>query len=115
MWDGERLLLFFEGKLVSHRAYAATPFDADTFGHFVIGTMQTLDGEHRMQFFAGVIDEVRIARYYSDYAVIPRLDADEHTLALYHFDEGAGDIARDASGNGHDGSIVNAVWIGGDN
>ncbi len=114
VWDGARLLLFFDGKLISHREYSATPFDADKFGHFVIGAMQTLGGDHRMQFFGGVIDEVRIsriARYDSDYEVVPRLETDEHTLALYHFDEGEGDIAHDASGHGHDGNIVNATWI----
>jgi hypothetical protein len=35
---------------------------------------------------------------------------DEHTLLLYHFDEGQGAIAHDASGHGYDGEVRNAVW-----
>ena len=33
---------------------------------------------------------------------------DEQTIALYHFDEDSGDVAKDASGNGHHGKIVGA-------
>ena len=36
---------------------------------------------------------------------------DEHTLALYHFDEGTGDVLKDSSGNGHHGKIVGAKWV----
>ncbi|MFH1724442.1 MAG: LamG-like jellyroll fold domain-containing protein, partial [Elusimicrobiota bacterium] len=42
------------------------------------------------------------------------LPADEHTVALWHFDEGAGDVVHDASGNGNDGSILGgATWTQG--
>jgi hypothetical protein len=37
-------------------------------------------------------------------------DPDAHTVALYHLDEGAGAVARDASGNGLDATIVGATW-----
>jgi hypothetical protein len=33
------------------------------------------------------------------------------TLALYHFDEGQGDVLTDSSGNNHPGKIVNAKWV----
>ena len=34
-------------------------------------------------------------------------------MALYHFDEGSGDVLHDSSGNGHDGKIVGAKWVKG--
>ena len=66
--------------------------------------------------YNGIIDELRIskfARYTADYTPQLRLEADEHTLALYHFDEGAGDVLADSSGNKHHGKIVNAKWVAG--
>ena len=44
-------------------------------------------------FFHGIIDEVRfsnIARYKEDFVPEQRFEPDEHTMALYHFDEGSG-------------------------
>jgi hypothetical protein len=65
------------------------------------------------EFFAGVVDEVRIsntARYVADFTPLPRLEADAATLALYHFNEGTGKIARDASPAARHGAIVGAAW-----
>ncbi len=62
----------------------------------------------------GSIDEVRfsnIARYTEDFTPTDHFQTDKNTLALYHFDEGSGDILKDASGNGHDGKIVGAKWV----
>jgi hypothetical protein len=45
--------------------------------------------------FHGIIDEVRIsniARYTEDFTPQRRFEPDEHTMALYHFDEGSGDV-----------------------
>ncbi len=42
---------------------------------------------------------------------VDRFEADEHTLALYHFDEGEGDVLNDTSGNDHHGKIVGAKWV----
>jgi len=64
--------------------------------------------------FKGSIDEVRFsntARYSKDFTPKDRFESDEHTLALYHFDEGSGDVLKDSSGNGHDGKIVGAKWV----
>ncbi|MGO8752988.1 MAG: LamG-like jellyroll fold domain-containing protein, partial [Thermoguttaceae bacterium] len=38
---------------------------------------------------------------------------DGHTLLLYHFDEGQGSVAKDASGHGYDGEIHGAQWVEG--
>ena len=64
--------------------------------------------------FHGIIDEVRIsniARYTEDFIPQRRFEPDENTMALYHFDEGSGDVLKDSSGNGHDGKIVGATWV----
>jgi hypothetical protein len=64
--------------------------------------------------FNGVIDEVRIskvARYDKDFTPAKRFEPDADTLALYHFDEGQGDVLKDSSGHGHHGKIVGAKWV----
>ncbi|MBC8875298.1 MAG: LamG domain-containing protein [Planctomycetes bacterium] len=64
--------------------------------------------------FCGVVDEVRIssvARYDSDFTPQLRFTPDENTVALYHFDSGTGNVAKDSSGNGFDGEIVGAKWV----
>ena len=68
----------------------------------------------RAQFFHGVISQIRVsngARYQQDFTPVQRFEKDEHTLALYHFDEGTGDVLHDSSGNGHHGTIVGAKWV----
>jgi hypothetical protein len=66
-------------------------------------------------FFAGNIDEVRVsntARYTSNFA--PQGGAftpDANTAGLWHFDEGAGTVAGDSSGNNNTGTLRNApAW-----
>lgn len=115
VWDGKELRLYFDGKLVSSRPCEAGPVDVSAAGHFVIGATQTLDGRFRSFFFKGAVDEVRIsrvARYQADYEPVARFEPDEHTLGLYHCDEGTGEVLRDSSGKGRDGKIVGATWIG---
>jgi serine/threonine protein kinase len=67
-----------------------------------------------VNYYQGIIDEVRIsnvARYTEDFAPAERFEPDEHTLALYHFDEGQGDTLIDSSGNDHHARIVGAKWV----
>ena len=63
----------------------------------------------RIEGFPGLIDEVRIsvnARYTEDFELpTGPFELDQLTLALWHFDEGAGDTAADATGNGFVGSL----------
>ena len=40
-----------------------------------------------------------------------RVCTDEHTLLLYHFDEGQGTVAKDSSGHGYDGEVRGAQWV----
>lgn len=66
-------------------------------------------------FFAGRIADVRIsssARYNASFVPDTRLVSDADTIALWHLDEGSGTTAIDASGHGHDGTMVGgAVWV----
>jgi Concanavalin A-like lectin/glucanases superfamily len=62
----------------------------------------------------GLIAEVRMSsvdRYPNDFVPERRLSSDASTVALWHLDEGTGDVARDSGPNHLDGSIVNAKWV----
>jgi hypothetical protein len=66
--------------------------------------------------FFGAIDELRIsktARYTNNFKPPARFVSDKDTIALYHFDEGHGDVLTDSSGNNHHGKILSAKWIPG--
>ncbi len=94
------LRLYIEGRLVGRKVQ---PQPSEKVDSIKIGFS-----------FVGLIDEVRIskvARYDKDYTPKPRLEADKDTLALYHFDEGTGEVLHDSSGNGHDGKIIGAKWV----
>ena len=60
-------------------------------------------------FFDGTIDEVRISdvvRYTSDFVPSSEpFSPDANTLGLWHFDEGAGQIAADVSTPANDGTL----------
>ncbi len=69
--------------------------------------------------FEGTIDEFRVStaiRYLDDFTPptsTQQFQADADTLALYHFDEGQGDVLKDSSGNNHHGKIIGAMWVRG--
>ena len=107
-FDGNEMHAFSDGKLVAKAALKPTPGGS--------GLRFTLGSDNGMNFgFAGTIDEVRIstvARYAEDFVPSRRFAPDAETLALYHFDEGEGDIVRDSSGNAHHGTVVGSPkWV----
>ena len=64
--------------------------------------------------WTGLLREVRISksiRYKNNFTPQARFDPDGETVALYHFDEGSGELLKDASGNHHDGKINGAKWV----
>jgi len=64
--------------------------------------------------FLGSIREVRISkapRYDADFIPRPRFEADADTLALYHCDEGTGNVLKDSSGRELHGKLVGATWV----
>ena len=96
--DGERLQVYVNGVTGEPSfSFESTPSDVES---------TTITN--------GIIDEVRIsniARYMEDFTPERRFEPDEHTLALYHFDEGEGETLVDSSGNGHHGDIRGGTWV----
>ncbi|MBI3467745.1 MAG: protein kinase [Planctomycetes bacterium] len=105
--EGNELHLFVDGKRAAWHQLTEVPT--------VLPRQPVPIGStNRGNPFPGVIDEVRISatlRYREDFTPQQRLDSDEHTLALYHFDEGQGKTAYDSSPNRRDGTITTAVWV----
>jgi serine/threonine protein kinase len=63
--------------------------------------------------FSGAIREVRVSktpRYDGDFIPRPRFEADADTLALYHCDEGTGNVLKDVSGSDLHGTLLGATW-----
>lgn len=113
---GKELRLFVDGKLAESKPLllelATEPHDC---------YLGAKPGEYGPAWapFDGTIDEVRIsktARFAADFTP-PKAPfaSDADTVALYHCDEGAGDVLTDSSGNGHHGKIVGAKWVTVDN
>ena len=99
--------LFVDGKLVGEGA-STLPLAGGSQQMAIGGGNEDL-WNSRYEGFRGMIDEVRfsaIDRYDSDFelATAP-FDPDAFTLALWHFDEGTGDTASDATGNGFTGTL----------
>jgi hypothetical protein len=55
-------------------------------------------------FFAGIFFFASLVKSHAEL---------EGLVGAWLFDEGKGDVAKDASGNGHDGEIRNAKWVDG--
>ena len=120
VWDGKIVRVFVDGRQESEKALAAirNPNSPGLLvDHFAIGC-QILIGFGRKRaregFFDGIITEIRIsrvARYDRDFLPAKRFESDADTLALYHGDEGSGNLLKDSSGNGHHGKIVGAKWV----
>ena len=96
------LAIFWDGK--KGATTPMTPRVQADIPAFLIGSLK----------FHGVLDEIRVSktvRYTKNFAPQRRLESDADTLALYHCDEGEGDMLKDSSGNGHHGKIVGATWV----
>lgn len=67
--------------------------------------------------FSGLLDEIRLTSDVLDAAAIAADHLRGPVLAAWSFDEGAGAVAADASGGGHDGALVNfdlgTAWVAG--
>lgn len=102
--DGVALRLFIDGALVAEETASEMP---------VLSTSGITIGAESHPFH-GIIDEIRFsntARYQTSYKPVKRLEADEHTVALFHFDEGSGTTLKDASENGYDVELEGAEWV----
>jgi serine/threonine protein kinase len=104
--DKAEMRFYLDGKLVSRTDCPALtkPIPGATLEPLLIGGGA----------FAGVIDEIRlsqVARYNIDFKPKTHFQADSATVALYHCDEGEGNVLRDASGHGRDGIVSGAKWV----
>ncbi len=107
--DGDIVRLFVDGKLAASGKRAGKY--EDDGDELVIGWVSD-----KFRGFAGDIREIRIstiARYETDFTPAMKFTADEHTLALYHADEGNGSVLQDSSGNDRHGTILGATWVEG--
>ncbi len=107
---GKELQLFVDGQLVGQ---ALLINDLPTVaGYCYLGSLPVnLDSFKPLD---GLIDEVRIStgvRYTENFKPDSRFAADANTLAVYHFDEGTGEVLKDSSGNNHHGEIIGAKWV----
>jgi hypothetical protein len=123
VYDGRTMRLFVNGKkqFRSIRQFVE-PKEREVTGEIgltnrafrvMIGADAAGPAAHN-HVFHGLIDEVhisKVARYTKDYLPPKRFEADSDTLALYHFDEGEGDMLVDSSGNGRHGKIFGAKWV----
>jgi serine/threonine protein kinase/formylglycine-generating enzyme required for sulfatase activity len=96
--DGEFIEIFVDGVSAGRGPISGIPEGA--LGQpFVIGSGTK-----------GIYDEIRfstVARYKGNFVPQRRFDADDATLALWHFDDLSNDVAKDSSGNGHDIQLAN--------
>jgi sulfatase modifying factor 1 len=109
---GDDLKLFLNGKLLSGKPVALVGKLPPSPEPFRLGA--AFAGKGLSSFFKGTMSEVRISNvacYHKDFTPAKRFEPDADTLALYHFDEGSGDVLKDSSGNGHHGKIVGAKWV----
>ena len=110
-FDGEVLTLFVDGKKQPNSRSFEQVFVSPL--SLMIGANPD-EGVGDRDFFQGLIEEVRISgtvRYTEDFTPTLRFETDDQTIALYHFDEGSGNILNDASGNERHGTIVGAKWV----
>ncbi|HWA99866.1 MAG TPA: LamG-like jellyroll fold domain-containing protein, partial [Pirellulales bacterium] len=111
VYDGKRESRFYvDGNL---QQSAVVDGFTPSASPFLIGA-DPQGSTDRFQHFRGTIDEVRIssvARYSGDFTPQSRFEPDDQTEVLYHFDEGSGTVARDASSHHRDGKISGATWV----
>jgi serine/threonine protein kinase/formylglycine-generating enzyme required for sulfatase activity len=111
VFDEKELRIYVAGRLVGKRDFAGPPRFSQVA--VTLGANPASD-QTFSEFFHGILDELRIskvARYTSDFTPDARFAPDKNTLALYHFDEGSGDVLKDSSGNNHHGKVVGAKWV----
>ncbi|HEX4130375.1 MAG TPA: LamG-like jellyroll fold domain-containing protein [Pirellulales bacterium] len=109
VFDGKELVLFIDGRRQKVTRAIALPIKPAGLPTLI----GAAPGAAAIGIFDGAIDEVRVssvARYTGDFTPAGRFEPDNDTEVLYHFDEGTGTIAKDASSHHRDGQIHGATW-----
>lgn len=101
----KKLRLFINGKLNAETILKTDPPANTAQTKYAIG--------YGKSSFHGVLSEIRVssvARYNNDFTPAARHEPDTDTMALYHCDEGEGDVLTDSSGHERHGTIKGATW-----
>jgi serine/threonine protein kinase/formylglycine-generating enzyme required for sulfatase activity len=112
VWDGREVRVYVDGQPAT-TVEVAKPVEAGPKG-FYLGAEPKPGTNEFYAFFSGELDEIRFsktARYTIAFPAPVRLSIDAETTALYHCDEGTGNVLVDSSGHNHHGKIVGANWI----
>jgi formylglycine-generating enzyme required for sulfatase activity/serine/threonine protein kinase len=113
-WDPAGTVTLYEnGQLVS-TTNSQWELARPTGQPSTIGSVSSQAGKSWLQ---GRVWRARLSnviRYTEDFTPTADWEPDTETVALYRFDDGAGDVLTDASGNGHHGKIIGASWVTGD-
>jgi len=110
VWYDEKVQIYHNGQRRGELAVGTNQMEALNHCMLWLGHVESTGPIG----FHGEMREVRIsttARYTKDFEPQQRHDSDKDTLALYHFDEGNGDVLKDSSGNNHHGKIDGAKWV----
>jgi len=111
-YEGGVVKVFADGQLKA--SGNLTAFTAPTGAPFSVGAYNWSTDGASYQNASREIDEVRfsnVVRYDSLFTPARRLEPDANTMGLWHFDEGSGTAAKDASANGRDLSVLTgAGW-----
>lgn len=115
VWDvDDSMRVFIDG--VQHDAVAPCPPVHGGVQSIVLGSGADNLLDTRFETFRGTIDEVRISmtpRYTENFSPQSApYQPDQYTLALWHFDDGSGLVATDATGNGFDGILGDTLVAG---
>ena len=114
VFDGEQARIYVNGQKGANLGQQAGG-EKLTGRTILIGARHAMQANQQIHFFQGTLREVRLssgARYTEEFIPSNRFAQDQQTLALYHCDEGSGDVLKDSSGNNHHGKIVGAKWVG---
>lgn len=117
VFKGNQMQLFVNGRPVG-TGEGQMPLLPTEGGLFIGGAPVERLGHppDQERWFVGEIRAVRasqhdgLPRYAQQFTPPETFEADADTVALYLFGEGSGNVLRDTSGNGHDGTIVGATW-----
>ena len=104
----DKIWLYLDGEL---KETVTCMIQLVTFPDDLIIGAQFYNGKY-MQFFKGIIDEVRISNApRTSFDLSKTITVDDYTVALWHFNEGSGVMAYDETAYDNDGYIYGATWV----
>jgi hypothetical protein len=106
-YDGSQMRIFVNGQLTASRPVSTTISTSSQ--HLTLGYNTILGNP-----FDGMMDETRIskvARYTSSFTPSTRFTSDSNTTALWHFDEGTGQVSQDAGSNNNDAVLGTSTSV----